>query len=214
MASRVTKAIMNCDKEEHSKICNLGLRVKEGVYKNTSDYPNPEIDAQTFSSLVELAINHQANVKSVGVTTRNASTLALFAALSIILNYVNKLYKGVPKKLKLSGFDSSSVPSPHGIVKPPVINRIEKGKLHLSAKIYLLRKKEEERTKRERLNYFVQVAYVDEHEPQFNTVLIVTSSFKLLLTDCIRGKEILVRIAILNAAGLSDWSTPVPYIPQ
>ncbi len=214
MAAKITVATMGCTKNEPLKVIKRGFSVLDGIYEHATEYATPVVTQLVFEPKVTKANSDQVNVKIVGVVVRDASTHDLFASLDLLILYTNGLYKGKPEKLKLSGFGLSSDPSPHGLPIVPVIDRIVKGGFTLSSKIFLVKKTGGEVTKREKVNNIVQIAVAGEDPLVWVTVLETTNSRKLLILDCVKGKELLMRVAKSNAAGQSDWSAPVPYIPQ
>ncbi len=214
MATKITVATMGCAKNEPLKIIKRGFSVRDGIYEYETEFATPVVTRVIFEAKLEKANSDQINVKTVGVVVRDASSFDLFGILDLLCLYTNGLYKGKPEKLKLSGFGLSSDPSPHGIAAIPVIDRIVKGGFTLSMKIHLVKKTGGEVAKREKVNYIVQVAVAGTDPLVWKTVLETSNSRKLLILDCVEGKKLMVRIAKSNAAGQSDWSSPVSYIPQ
>ena len=214
MAQKIVFATMGCSKHEPKLVIERGFKVLNGAYENLTLYPHLPKDEEEFTGVLNAANFDEQNVKTVGVVVRDASTAKLFGVLDETVLYTNGLYKGNAEKLKLSGFGLSNDPSPHGVPIPPVIDRIEKGKFTLSAKIFLTRKKGGETAKKERVNYIVQVAVVGADPLVWTTDLQTTSSRKLVLLNRVKGKELLIRVAKSNSAGQSDWSNNSPFIPQ
>ncbi len=215
MATKVETVVLNAEEHEHQKIIDVAVKVRAGIYGNPTVYVLPPITDQALEDATTDANVAQGMVKGGGVQatiTRNTLSLILFVMLGKLILYVNGLYKGNAIKLGLSGFDLASQPSPRPIPEAPVIDRIEKGKVANSIKVFLVRKKGKQ--KKESFTYNVQVAETAIVPLVYKDVLQIKNMYKLIITNCVKGRELSVRITKSNARGTSDWSSPVTHYPQ
>lgn len=215
MGTKITTVVMNAQEAEHQKHIDRGINVLGMMYENPLVYVTPPVEEEDLIDQTEAASTAQGKVKGGGVNStvvRNKKSLILFTSLGKLILYANGLYRGDTECLALSGFDLSSDPVPHPIPEKPVIDRIEKGRLPISMKIFLVKKSGTH--KKESFTYFVQVAEVGGETLVYKDVLQTKSMYKLLIPNCVKGKELSVRVSKSNSRGTSDWSSPVTFIPQ
>ncbi len=215
MSTKVEIVVMNADEHEHQKHIDRAAKVLEGVFGHPLVFVLPTVTEGALTTASEEASTAQGLVKGGGVQatiTRNTKSLILFLLLSKIILYVNGLFKGIPDKLGLSGFDLSSQPVPRPIPEPPVVDRTEKGRVAHSVKVFLVKKVGKQ--KKDSFTYNVQVAEVAVLPLVYKDVLQTKSMFKIVLINCVKGIELSIRISKSNSRGTSDWSSPVTHIPQ
>ena len=227
MSTKIVEAVMHCTGSEPVKIIDLGIKLRDNLYTAsvlagtppvaTLLYPAPPVTLLVFKGLVDAAVTAQGKVKGGGAgatTTRDTAVSALFVAIGKLLLYANGLYKGIKADLIVSGFDVSADPSPHVIPDAPVIKSVKDGKLPHSAKIMLAKITSTLSTQKESYTYTVQMALVADLEANYRQVLQIKDSRKLVIAGLTRGAEVFFRICRSNAAGQSDWSEVVPFMPQ
>jgi hypothetical protein len=216
---RVKTAVMHCHAQQHQKIIDVGIRVRDKLYANPALYGSPPIAAAIFKVQLNSAIAAQAAAIKGGVKAtshRNAEVTTLFTMLNpVLILYVIRLYKGQADKLLASGFDTSNDPLPRSAPRIPVIKRVEMTDLadHI-AKVFLGKIHNPLETKRGLNSYLLQVAVGNRDEESFQTILMTTNSRRLLIPNLQRGKETFIRVCAMNARGISAWSDVISFYPN
>jgi len=216
MAQRKAKAKMGCSKKQYQKVVDRGKKVSEGLYENDVLYAEPPIVKDDFNKQQAKASDAQAVVKGgsiIDTDNRDTQVGLLYDWMNDkLLLYVNGLWMGNRTNLLASGFEVTGDTQPHEVPAPRVINRMERGVLPFSAKIYLAKTTGDAKNKKERLTYFVWMRYVDEDDKLYRVVLTTTSKFKLLVSGLVKGREAIFYVTCRNNAGESDKSNCVNFI--
>jgi hypothetical protein len=213
---RGSRAVMHCTAKEHARLIDRGTLVVAGLNANSTIYPdpNPKPDELSLEVGLLVTLSGQAKVNTQKKEARDQQASKLFGMLLEETHYVNKVAKGDRATILLSGFEASAEPSPRPVPDVPVIKRVENGSAPHSAKIFLAKTTSVLNTKKESLNYIVQMCTDDSKEENWKTVLHTQNSKKLLVLNLVRGQEYFFRISALNARGQSDWSETVAFIAQ
>jgi hypothetical protein len=218
MSTKTATAVLHCTVQQPEKVIERGIKVRDGVYKNTTLYTTPPIAKAVFVAQLNAAITAQGNVKGGGKNAtmkRDGIVSELYGMLDHkLLLYVNSLYRGNKDNLAASGFDVVFESTPHEVPAPPVIKDIINAAPSHSAKILLAKTTSPLNTKTESFEYIVQMAEDDSSEENFKQVLLASSQFKLIITGLQRGKEVFFRIAKRNRRGQSGWSDSFPFMPS
>ena len=218
MTGKKCEAVMLCTVKEPAKVIDLGINVLKLLFGNPADYATPPRNVAYLLKLVGDASAAQALVKkggTIATSDRDDKVLLLFTCLEDeFLPYVNGLFKGNRTKLLLSGFPVSAVGEPHPLPKKMVIRKIVKGPEPHSAKVLLENEKNPNKSKKEKLIY--KLYQYDTPDVPDSGKLILTNSnrYKLFGKNLTRGKEVGFEVTASNAAGTSESSGIVKYMPD
>jgi hypothetical protein len=138
---------------------------------------------------------------------RNEQSKLVHGMLKELTPYVNGVAKGVKSIILLSGFPASTEPTPNPAPEAVIIKRIVPGPTANTAKLYVVAQKVAN-------SYIVQTSNTLADANSFKTVLVSTSSRKLIISNTVRGQEIFIRVAANNANGDGQWSNITPYLGQ
>ena len=185
---------------------------KEGLYVNTTEFPNPKVDKDVFEPAVTLLNNLIAGSK--GNTNmlheRNQQSILVYGYMKENLLYVKPICIGNYELINKSGYDPSFLPVAHGLAPTAVIKKVVKGPGMNTAKVMLAKADGEEKQKRESRIYTVYV-----YDAQTGALVRVgcssTNSRKLLVPNVTFGTAFDYSVSIKNAAGENELSSKIKF---
>ena len=213
MANTVFAAVMHCSPLQPKKLLTLLNKVISNLLTNVLKFPVPGTPVATLQVEVMPLTNTIAAAKGGGLeatAANNKEALKVHGLLKDGLPYINGIAKGDKDTILLSGYDASHEPQPAVIPDAPVIKSIENGPIHGSAKIKL----EKTTGQKGKRTYIVEMTLTGDNLNSFHIILFAGSSKKLIIPNLIRGQEVYIRVAAMNAKGQSQYSNVVPFIPQ
>ena len=217
MASRPFLAVMHCSPLQPKKLIALLNKVIAKLTANAVTYPSPnptvvvlQAEATPFANLIAAA---KAG-GSEATAARNKEALKVHGLLKTELTYVNGIAKNDKDLILLSGFDASNEPTPAAIPDVPVIKSIEDGETNGSAKILLAKTSSPLLSTPTKRTFIVEMTTDATDDTTYAIVLLTGSSKNLVIPNLIRGVEVFIRIAAMNAKGQSKYSSVVSFIPR
>jgi len=213
---KVVIAVLHCTKKQPQDVINRCVNIRDnGMYVNTTEYPAIPIALSTYNAQIGKCESLQGLVKAKGGKTatinRNAAIKVLFGMLSgKNLNYANDLYKDMPEELAKSGYPLSNQPMPKMVPDAPVMDRVEKGAVQNSCKIYL-KNVTGGAQKSGPGTYYVYVSD-DDDGTNIKEVLKETSKHKLLLLNLPMNKKMYIGVSKGNTAGESEISPKLKFM--
>jgi hypothetical protein len=223
MATQPNEPAMHCTAEEPVQVNILAGRVlNDGVFANTTLFPNPPVDKADFeaaSDKLDLLIG-QAKGDSKATKNRNAQSVIVYNYLAKLRLYVKMIADGDVTIINASGFDLNYQPVKMVAPEMPVVKKVLEGKVAGTYKVILskhnlkllLAKKAGNPNRGAR--FTVQTSLTPTTEASWTTVLENEASTKLLINGLTSGAKIYIRVFASNKAGKSPVSAAFPFIPQ
>jgi len=196
--------------KEVNAVHDTAVKVFTSMSANADVFPNPnptlpelETESNTLNSLISDALtgNYQKT------QARNDQSLKVLNMLHAEASYVSLLANNDRNMILLSGFESSSDPSPHAIPDRVIINKITDGATNHSAKIMIA-------PIGDTAMFTVQIYKATDPQKTFTTILQTSNSKNLILENLEKGVEIFLRISARNARGESQWSETASFLPR
>ena len=207
---KTIKAVLNCSPREAEEVNKLAITVEEALTLNGASFPG------ILAALTKLGTD-QAKLNTLIGTAKGNKTFKdqrdlqseiVYADLQALAIIVNAVAAGNLGLIDLSGFPSSSDPTPQPIPDKIVIKRIADAKTALTAKIFILG------LKQKRLTYTVRmttVANASPEDPSWKVVLQTTSSRKLIIPNLVRNQDVYFDVNASNARGIGKFSDAMVY---
>lgn len=209
----LVEPVMHVRPEDPAGVAKLGLKLlNEGLYKNTTEFPNPKVAKNDFETAVTLLNNliAAAEGNTNMLHERNQQSIKAHGMMKENLLYVKPICIGNYELINKSGYDPSFLPVAHGLAPQAVIKKIVKGPGMNTVKVMLMKAAGEEINKKESRIYTVYV-----FDAQTGALLRVgcsdTNSRKLIVSNVTFMTQLDYAVSIKNAAGENELSSKVKY---
>ncbi|MFI5141477.1 MAG: hypothetical protein ACHQII_03880 [Bacteroidia bacterium] len=232
-SAKPLNCVMHCTSTQYNKVSALGTNLINGLYANTTLFPNPPVKLADTGTAPNIVLGFQSQltelkdliVSAKGNTDdknlRNAQSKLVHGMEVQLLAYANPICNHILANIQLSGFDSNKTPQP--TVKPlaPLIKKITEDKQETG---YWKATIEKPKTGGGMLTERVAAALHKGTRWTVKSSTTAAGPYTILLQDAASTKLVFTGLTVgvknyiliygTNAKGKGPDSKPFPFTPQ